>query len=368
MHFMTSILLSAMAVAPRDIAITVAITHDDHAIIVTDIRDDGVRGVDVTDALDHVSFFAAADWASTHAVDLARRPAIDVGYAALQPAGGLGEHHVAAAINYVDHARETALTPGEVFVFPKIGRSTGPFASVTAQADELLDWEVELCVRFDRTLSSTVDLKDARAALFLCHDWSERAVVVREFDEKHPKTAGGFTKGKSHPGYYQSSSIVLVPHDWRKLATMLTLELRVDGVVRQSGKTSEMILHIDELAALALERGAAPEYRTYDGFTAVLPHAVIEPEMTVLTGTPAGVAFSPPSTWFRMVNGIEYFVTGLFGPFYRTSPRGYVLEEYIAKLIAERVFLQPGQVVVSSGTYLGTLEAHIVSAASGSQR
>ena len=360
MIWLTCMLVSALTVAPRDVAITVAITKEDRVLVIVANREDGVVGVDITDDVPIPDVFAAADWARSHELDVTERPTVTLAHTALRPGAGNGAHHIAAAVNYVDHARETSMVPGDVFVFPKIGQAAGADATVGTVTGELLDYEVELCARFDRTVGTRADMRDARVALFLCHDWSERAVVIREFDEKQPRKASGFTRGKSHPDYYQASPIVVVPHAWQAFARSIELELRVDGEVRQRGHTRDMIAAIDELVGLALDCGTARDYLSWTGPAAVLPDGVITPDMTLLTGTPSGVAFAPPSTWFRVANALEYFVIGVFGPFYRMSPRQYVREEYVDALVADRVFLQPGQVVVSSGTYLGRLTARII--------
>ncbi|HAK92344.1 hypothetical protein [Massilia timonae] len=87
--------------------------------------------------------------------------------------GPRGLAHIAAGTNYPAHGKEVGMH--EAFLFPKLSAAGAPRARVAAVPGALLDYEVEVCARFDRELRSGADFDAARKGFFLCGDFSDRA-------------------------------------------------------------------------------------------------------------------------------------------------------------------------------------------------
>ena len=79
---------------------------------------------------------------------------------------------------------------------------------VDSKPDVLLDYEVELCMRFDRTISSPEDFDAAVKGLFLCGDFTDRGKLIRLVDPDNLDSGRGFSDGKSRVDFYPSGALL----------------------------------------------------------------------------------------------------------------------------------------------------------------
>jgi len=278
----------------------------------------------------------------------------------LLPATFIKTKHIGAAGNYPEHANETSLDPDNVFIFPKLGKITPTHSTIQVHKTDLLDYEVEVCATFDRDLFDMDDYNNSIVGIFICNDWSDRSHIIRKFDANHPELAAGLTDAKSKPGYYQAGSFMLVPYNHETFLKEIDLTLTLNNEIKQNQNAAKMILSIKDLVEMTFSRGH--EYNWYfgDENIAIIPSGFIEKGMTILTGTPEGVLFRPPSTTLKLGFAARYIITGILGPFYHQTITDYIREKYIKKLIRKKVFLRPGDQIISSGTYLGNIKTKII--------
>lgn len=198
---------------------------------------------------------------------------------------------VGIGLNYKDHAAEAGLPlPDEPVVFLKPSTSVnGPYDAVELPPGSTnSDHEVELGVVLGARLRRCADPAAALAAVagyLTADDLSERAQIA-----KGPTWLKGKCADTSTPiGPW------LVTADEVADPQALSLELSVNGVLRQSGSTSLMAWGVGELLAF------------------VSGLMTLEPGDLVLTGTPGGVAASrpEPKPFLREGDVVEAEVRGL---------------------------------------------------------
>jgi 2-keto-4-pentenoate hydratase/2-oxohepta-3-ene-1,7-dioic acid hydratase in catechol pathway len=181
---------------------------------------------------------------------------------------------IGIGLNYRDHVAEVGLaTPTEPAVFLKAPSSIcGPHDDVCLASDSVaLDWEVELGVVIGQRAVSvnTSDAMNHVAGYCAVIDFSDRIFQLER--------GGQWTKGKSADTYgpvgpwFVTTSEVEDPSE-------LTLWLSVDGELRQSGSTRDMIWDVKSLVSY------------------VSKFMTLEVGDLIATGTPAGVALGkkPP--------------------------------------------------------------------------
>jgi 2-keto-4-pentenoate hydratase/2-oxohepta-3-ene-1,7-dioic acid hydratase in catechol pathway len=184
------------------------------------------------------------------------------------PLIGIGKI-VCIGLNYVDHVRETgAQMPTEPVLFLKAPDTViGPHDDVKIpRASRKTDWEVELAVIIGseaRYLDSPEEGLACVAGYAISHDVSEREFQLER--------GGQWDKGKNcetfnplGPWIVDAQSIV-DPHN-------LSLQLWVNGVLRQNGTTSDMVFNVGYLIWYLSQ------------------FLVLRPGDVINTGTPAGVA------------------------------------------------------------------------------
>lgn len=199
---------------------------------------------------------------------------------------------VCIGLNYSDHAAETgAPLPAEPVVFLKAPSTVvGPDDRVLIpRRSTKTDWEVELAVVIGRTaryLDSRAEAMACVAGYAISNDVSEREFQLER--------GGQWDKGKSCETFNPlgpwlvTADEVADPQD-------LGLRLRVNGVTRQDGKTSDMVF------------GVAEVVRYLSWFM------VLEPGDVINTGTPAGVALGQPDPkpYLREGDVVEVEIDGL---------------------------------------------------------
>lgn len=134
-----------------------------------------------------------------------------------------------------------------------------------------LDYEVELAVIIGETLHNATAAEAKRAILgytLMC-DYSERAYQLEH--------GGQWTKGKSYDTFAPFGP-VLVSKDEIPNPDALTLQLKVNGELRQHASTAELVMPVAELVAY------------------VSRFITLNPGDVVSTGTPGGVGMgmNPP--------------------------------------------------------------------------
>jgi 2-keto-4-pentenoate hydratase/2-oxohepta-3-ene-1,7-dioic acid hydratase in catechol pathway len=198
---------------------------------------------------------------------------------------------VCIGLNYRDHARETgAEIPDEPVVFLKDPSTVvGPFDQVLIPRRSVkTDWEVELGVVIGRRtqyLDSPTEAPSAIAGYVLSHDVSEREFQLER--------GGQWDKGKSCETFNPLGP-VLVPSSEIPDPQNLQLKLWVNGTLRQSGSTSDMIFGVHHIVWYLSQ------------------FMVLHPGDLINTGTPAGVALGiPGNPYLRPGDVIELSITGL---------------------------------------------------------
>lgn len=234
-------------------------------------------------------FFARGGLDALAVADLDDAPELDGG-ARLGAPVARPSKIVCVGLNYRDHAAETGQAePEEPILFAKATTAVvGPDDDlVLPRASTATDWEVELAAVIG-TEARYVDVDDALdhvAGYALHNDVSERT---------HQMERGGqWVKGKCHDTFAPLGPW-LATVDEIPDPSSLDMWLSVNGVLRQSSSTAEMIFDVAHLVSYVSE------------FMTLLPGDVIS------TGTPAGVGLSfDPPVYLRPGDVVELGITGL---------------------------------------------------------
>ena len=198
---------------------------------------------------------------------------------------------VGIGLNYRDHAAEAGVqVPATPVMFLKPGSSVvGPYDDVVLPpGSTATDHEVELGVVIGRTLRRGSGEDQARAAV-------AGYVAANDVTERELLAAGPtWTKGKCCDTFTPIGPW-LVTADEVADPQALSLELWVNGGLRQSGSTKLMAFGVAELLC------------------AVSDLMTLEPGDLVLTGTPGGVAAGrpEPKPFLRDGDVVELEVEGL---------------------------------------------------------
>jgi len=197
---------------------------------------------------------------------------------------------VCVGLNYRNHVIETnAETPSEPLIFMKSPRTViGPSDSIIIPPDsEQTDWEVELAIIIGKRthqLASPEDASKHIAGFAISNDVSER-----RFQLEH---GGQWCKGKSCESFNPLGPF-LVPRDHVDPNT-LDLRLAVNGELRQSANTSDMIFDVDFIVWY-LSR-----------------FMVLDAGDVINTGTPAGVALGNDDfSYLKPGDSVELEIPGL---------------------------------------------------------
>jgi 2-keto-4-pentenoate hydratase/2-oxohepta-3-ene-1,7-dioic acid hydratase in catechol pathway len=180
------------------------------------------------------------------------------------------------AVNYTEHARETAahrehggVPPTQPVMFTKAPTSiNGPYGEIEIDpaVSTQIDWEVELGVIIGKP-GKNIPAEKALDYVFGYTVLND--VTARDLQSRHKQ----FFKGKSLDGscpigpWIVTADEIADPHNLR-------LQLRVNGETKQDGNTGQMIFSISDIIAI-LSLGST-----------------LEPGDIIATGTPSGVGFS----------------------------------------------------------------------------
>lgn len=178
-------------------------------------------------------------------------------------------------LNYRTHAEETGQAiPEAPLVFTKFpGCLAGPEGDLLL-ASPTTDYEAELVVVVGATAKdvAVADAWDVVAGLTVGQDVSDRALQMAG---DRPQ----FSLGKSHDGYGPTGPLVVSP-DLVGDRDDLAIECTVNGEVRQSDRTSNLIFSVAELVSY---------------LSSML---TLQPGDLIFTGTPAGVG-APTRNFLR---------------------------------------------------------------------
>ena len=197
---------------------------------------------------------------------------------------------ICIGLNYRDHAAETkAEPPKEPVIFFKSTTSlSGPNDDLVIPRNATkVDWEVELAVVIGkRALYVGKEEAPAYVAGYALHnDYSERSFQLER--------GGQWVKGKSADSFAPLGPFVATPDEVPNVGDS-HMWLKVNGAVRQSSSTRNMIFDVATLVSYVSE------------FMTLLPGDVIS------TGTPAGVALGMrPPVYLRAGDIVELGIEGL---------------------------------------------------------
>lgn len=168
--------------------------------------------------------------------------------------------HVAFGTNFSSHGAEVANEAP--FAFPRLTKPTRAISELGVdQQAMLLDYEVELCMRFDRDIASLEDFDAARKAILLCGDFTDRAALLRGIPEGEDTFSGiGFTDAKSFPGAFPTGPILAIPRDWRSFVGDESISTELNTRAMQFASGSDMLMDFRAMAEFALERGSAEDW------------------------------------------------------------------------------------------------------------
>ena len=207
------------------------------------------------------------------AIDLTRMPLVPEGTRLGTPVAGIRQF-VAIGLNYRKHAQESGLEiPKEPVVFTKALTSlAGPNDDVELPEGSVAgDWEIELGFVIG-TRAKKVSVAQALshvAGYCLANDVSERDWQI--------KRNGQWGKGKSFDGFGPIGPW-LVTSDELPDPQNISLELAVNGQVKQRSSTADMIFPVAEIVSYLSQ------------FMTLLPGDL------VITGTPEGVGLGVKPT------------------------------------------------------------------------
>lgn len=197
---------------------------------------------------------------------------------------------VCIGLNFRDHAAESHMEiPQEPVLFFKSTTSlAGPFDPVIMpRGGRKLDWEVELAVIVG-TKAAYVPKEKASsfiAGYTLHNDYSERAFQLER--------GGQWVKGKSADTFAPIGPFLATPDEVPE-PQRLRLWLKVNGELRQSGTTANMIFDVPTLVSYVSQ------------FMTLLPGDVIS------TGTPAGVGLGrEPEAYLKLGDSVNLGIDGL---------------------------------------------------------
>jgi 2-keto-4-pentenoate hydratase/2-oxohepta-3-ene-1,7-dioic acid hydratase in catechol pathway len=296
-----------------------------HLLLVTAYRGGSVTGLDVQEQgaahdPDPIALFRAVGYDTLAELATIGAEPVTVDAAALELPFNAHAHNIGVGANYRAHAQEAGV--GETpFLFPKIAMPTR-FTSDVAKLDaRLLDYEAELgLVLLDHLAVGMAT--PTRLGLVLTNEMTDRWALVRNYKPGAAMGTTGFADGKSRDGFAPIGPLLVIPRDFESFYRQIELRLYVDGRLRQRDRAANMTWRPSEILVQVFERSAVPFYRA-DQAVPLVPGDFIPAGTIIFSGTPAGVIFKP------------------------------------LNLVNPWVYLQPGNEIVVSGDFLGTIRNRI---------
>lgn len=194
-------------------------------------------------------------------------------------------------LNYSDHARESNMAlPAEPIIFGKATNTLhGPFDDVQIPKNgDKTDYEIELGVVLKKEVTYLANEEEAAAAIAgycIVNDLSERSFQLER--------GGQWIKGKSCPGFSPVGPYLCTVEEVGDIENR-SMELKVNGSVRQKGNTRYMVFK--------------PAYLVYY----LSQFMTLEAGDLISTGTPAGVALGmTPPAYLKKGDVAELSIEGL---------------------------------------------------------
>ncbi|MEM8942600.1 MAG: fumarylacetoacetate hydrolase family protein [Pseudomonadota bacterium] len=273
----------------------------------------------------------------------------------LLPTAPRGSRHIGIGTNFPEHAQEARSS--SVFNFPKFGTATQARTSIRAPLDGLLDYEVELCVRFDRPIRSVEDFDNSIKGFFLCADFTERIKLLQLAAPDNLDSGYGFSDAKSGPGFFPSGPFLVIPRDWQSFVANTRMTTALNSEPRQDARGSEMTLDFRALTAKVLGDMTRSRFYYRGDFYTLASNSEIDAEMTLMSGTSEGVIFTPPGRHDYIEILLRYLFSGAFMDTVRggDSLMDFAIQEFIENERRGNHFLKPGDTVVYAGSGLGDI-------------
>lgn len=342
-------LLTGVGIAPRAEALSFArYMRGDRPrlLLVSAFRDGRLSGIDVQQALpaasdDPVSVFNEYGYRLLQ--DLGGAEITIAAETLLLPFAGTASQ-IAAGVNYPAHGEEVSVRKS--FLFPKQVMATAWNAGVPARR-HLLDYELEL--GFVLLGAQRADAPPRHLGLVLAGDYTDRAELMRHMRLTDVSSGEGFTQGKSQPGSMPLGNLLVIPQDPERFYRALKLQLWRNGVLRQEAEPAQMTWDLQQILAESFAREAVRW--TWNGEPVGLPlrEGTIPARTVILSGTPGGVIFEPPTPRQLFVGLSETFFT------LRWLQPQHVIEPFLREAYASGRYLQPGDEIVMRADRLGLI-------------
>lgn len=322
---------------------------------------ESVTGIDLAElgapaTSDPFVALAAADLAPVLAGRADVLPQVRVAIGALLPSGPAGTRHIGTGTNFPEHAAEA--DSGAVFQVPKFGAPSPARTHVQARPGILLDYEVEICVRFDRPLRTAADFDLAVKAFFLCGDFTNRNALINLADPDNLDSGSGFSDAKSGPDFFPTGPFLVIPREWNAFVGAIRMTTTVNSAPRQDARGGEMTLDFRALTQKAFNDMSAARFLYRGSYTKLMPDGAIPPTATLMSGTAEGTIFTPPTRGDLIEAALAYIAEG--GPFARQSALDIARRKFIANELAGGHYLQPGDVVRHGSNTLGDIVISVV--------
>lgn len=274
----------------------------------------------------------------------------------LLPSGPTGTRHIGSGTNFPEHAAEAS--SDEVFMFPKFGAATPARTTISAPARGLLDYEVELCVRFDRPITKPEDFETAVKGFFLCADFTDRVALVNLADPDNLDSGHGFSDAKSGKDFYPTGPFIVIPNDWKNFIAHTRMTTEINGEPRQDARGAEMILDFAGLTEKALGDMTKRRFLYQNDYYKLVPDNMIHATMTVMSGTSEGVIFTPPQRHDIIEAALAYLFNGGF--LKDESLLDQAKKSFINAEIETGHFLQVGDKVHYRSSTMGEIVVNVV--------
>ncbi len=354
----------AERIAPLNEAATLAQYQDEDGVVrtlqVLRFSNDTVTGIDLVELGgsrfdDPFAALSSVSETNLTTESVANYPTVDVAFSALLPAGPSGSRHIGTGTNFPEHAEEA--NSQSVFQFPKFGSATPARTQIRAVDGILLDYEVELCMRFDRDIKSATDFEQSVKGVFLCGDFTNRNALVELAVPDNLDSGYGFSDAKSGPDSFPTGPFLVIPSDWESFVADVRMTTAVNGQPRQDARGKEMTLNFRKLAEKALGDMEKPRFLYQDGFFWLAEDKKIPANATLMSGTSEGVIFTSP-TRGDIIEGVWRYLT-IGGPFSETTMLDAARAKFIENEHRSGHFLQTGDKVRHGSNFLGNIEVSI---------
>ena len=347
-------------VAPFEDAITLAQYVEDEGpvrtILVLAFEGEAVTGVDLrelgaTNSSNPFEALATVEALPITVEQAGAYPSIILPMDRLLPTGSIGSRHIGTGTNFPEHAEEANST--SVFGFPKFGKATPARTTVRQQPGILLDYEVELCMRFDRDIASIEDFEAAVKGVFLCGDFTNRNAIVELADPNNLDSGSGFSDAKSGPDFFPTGPFLVVPRDWQTFVAGLRMTTSLNNSNRQDARGAEMTLNFRELVAKSLGDMSERRFLYQGGRDFLAKDGVIGEDMTIMSGTSEGTIFTGPTRGDMIEAVVRYILNG--GPLANLSFLESAKATFIENEQETSHFLTPGDTVRHGSSDLGNI-------------